>query len=61
MLYSYSAPSGEAIVIVPVGSAHVGCTTLAVGSNGAFGTALIVTDNAGEIHVGSETFLAVTL
>ena len=44
ILYSKPAPVGELTTIVPVGTAHVGCTvTLATGAAGAVGTASIVT------------------
>src|SRR5664280_846972 len=43
--YSYCAPSGAVTTIVPVGTAHVGCTvTLAVGVAVTAGTALTVSD-----------------
>jgi hypothetical protein len=46
------------IVTVPVGVVHVGCVTVNVGTAGAVGTALIVTD-AVEVH--PEAFSAVTV
>ena len=43
-LYSKAAPVGAVTTIVPVGTAHVGCTvTVAVGAAGGVGTALTVT------------------
>src|SRR5664280_979694 len=61
--YSYCAPSGAVTTIVPVGTAHVGCTvTLAVGVAGTAGTALTVSDPlASDTHVGDALSLAVTV
>ena len=61
--YSYCAPTGAVITIVPVGTAQVGCTvTLAVGIAGTAGTALTVrVELAVEIQVGEATSLAVTV
>ena len=43
-LYSNAAPVGAVTTIVPVGTAHVGCTvTDAVGAAGGVGTAFTVT------------------
>ena len=62
MLYSYPAPIGAVTTIVPVGTAQVGCTvTLAVGADGAPGTAFTVTLVPAETQVGSAVFLTVTL
>ena len=48
------------MTFVPVGVVHVGCiVTLAVGTEGAFGTALTVSDNGEEIQPVA-VFLAVT-
>jgi hypothetical protein len=61
MLYWY-APNGAVITMVPVGTAHVGCTvTLAVGAVGTAGTALTITLVTDDIQVGSAEFLAVTI
>ena len=49
MLYVYCAPSGAVTVIVPVATAQVGSTTLAVGVGGTAGAAFTVTD-AVEVH-----------
>src|SRR6266705_1008089 len=49
MLYVYCAPSGAVTVIVPVATAQVGSTTLAVGVGGTAGAAFTVTD-AAEVH-----------
>src|SRR5512145_2723145 len=55
MTYSYCAPSGEVMTIVPVGTAHVGCTvTLAAGTAGTAGTALTVS-----VPVGADSQLGV--
>ena len=44
MLYSNVTPTGAVMVIVAVGTAHVGCVvTLAVGTAGCEGCALITT------------------
>src|SRR6266487_2913170 len=43
MLYVYCAPSGAVTVIVPVATAQVGSTTLAVGAGGVPGAAFTVT------------------
>ena len=61
--YSYCAPTGAVITIVPVGTAHVGWTvTLAVGVAGTAGTALTVIEGlAGEIQVVEAISLAVTV
>src|SRR6266705_3011520 len=49
MLYVYCAPSGAVTVIVPVATAQVGSTTLALGVGGTAGAAFTVTD-AVEVH-----------
>jgi hypothetical protein len=60
ILYSNPAPVGALTTIVPVGTAHVGCTvTDAVGAAGGVGTALTVTVVGLEIHVGDAVFLTV--
>ena len=60
--YSYCAPTGAVTTIVPVGTAHVGCTvTLAVGVAGTAGTALtFMAALAPETHVGEAAMRAVT-
>jgi hypothetical protein len=61
ILYSKVAPVGELTTIVPVGTAHVGCTVaLATGAAGAPGTASIVTvEAAGVEQVLSAVLLTV--
>ena len=55
-----SAPVGAVMTIVPVGVVHVGCAvTLAVGTAGAFGTALTVKFKGEDIQP-VVVFLAVT-
>ena len=53
-----AAGAGVLTVIVPVATAHVGCTSVVVGAAGGVGCGLIVTEVAGEVH---PAFLAVTL
>ena len=61
-LYSNAAPVGTLTTMVPVGTAHVGCTvTDAVGAAGGVGTALTVTAVGPETQVGSAVFLTVIL
>ncbi|MDZ7613051.1 MAG: hypothetical protein U5K51_04585 [Flavobacteriaceae bacterium] len=58
ILYSRVAPVGELITIVPVGTAHVGCTvTLATAAAGADGTAFIVTVEAAAVEQVSSAML----
>ena len=55
-----AAGAGTVTVIVPVGTAQVGCVvTLAVGADPADGAAFTVTAVAADIH--PEAFLTVTL
>ncbi len=57
----YSTPAWLSKTIVPVGVAQVGCVVDAtVGTDGAPGAALIVTDVAAEIQVLSDVLLIVT-
>ena len=50
LLYCIEEPVGEVITIVPVGIEQVGCVTVASGTAGASGTALIVTLVPAEIQ-----------
>jgi hypothetical protein len=58
MLYSYSAPVGAVITIVPVAVVQVGwIVTLAVAAAGTAGLAVTVTEVGLDIHVGSVVLL----
>ena len=62
ILYSNVPPNGAVTTIVPVGTAHVGCTvTLAVGATGGVGTASIVIDPLVASQVVSDVSLTVTV
>ena len=62
MLYYKVAPVGAVIVIVPVGTGHVGCcVTLAVGAAGLAGIALIVMAAADAIQVVLVSCTVITL
>ena len=62
ILYSNVPPSGAVTTIVPVGTAHVGCTVaLAVGAAGAPGTGSTVINPLVESHVLSVVLLTVTV
>ena len=63
ILYSKVPPNGAVTTIVPVGTAHVGCTVaLAVGATGGVGTASIVTvDAASVVQVLSVILLTVNV
>jgi hypothetical protein len=61
-LYWKFAPVGADTTMVPVGTAHVGCTvTDAVGAAGAPGTVFTVTVVGADIQVGSAVFITVML
>ena len=54
----YSTFVWAVITMVPVGTAHVGCVAVAVGTAGGVGTALITTAAApGVLHVLSSVLL----
>ena len=58
----YSTPAWVSKVIVPLGNAQVGCTTLAtVGTLGAVGTASIVIDDPVDTQVVSFVSLTLTV
>ena len=61
MAYSKPVPcAGALTTMVPVGTAHVGCTvTEAVGAAGAAGAASTATALTGDTHVLSEVLLTV--
>ena len=62
MLYSKVAPVGAVIVMVPVGTGHVGCcVTLAVGAAGLAGMALMVMTAADAIQVVLVSCTVITL
>ena len=62
ILYSKVAPVGELTTIVPVGTAHVGCTVaLATGAAGAPGTGFTVRMPPVLVHVLSAVLLTVTV
>ena len=60
MLYSYSAPSGEVITTVPVGTAQVGCAMVTSATPGVPGEVMIVTPFC-EVQVMSVVLLTVTV
>ena len=46
----YVNPKGEVMVIVPVDTVQVGCTTVVVATAGAIGAALSVTGTDCDVH-----------
>ena len=56
ILYVYPAPTGLTTVIVPCGTAHVGCTTVSNGTAGVSGAAFILMLSGAETQ--PEVFLA---